>query len=63
MKRKTPLPSRRQASLFVPVEPAELPIASESRSAVIEVLAELLLEAAGRPSEAKEDGDEPEDHA
>jgi hypothetical protein len=63
MKRRSPLPSRRQASLFAPPNAVEPLISSESRSAVVEVLAELLLEAAGRGSGAKEDGDEPEDHA
>ena len=63
MKRRSPLPGRRQASLFAPPNAVEPLIASESRSAVVEVLADLLLEAAGRGSEAKEDGDESEDHA
>jgi hypothetical protein len=62
MKKRSPLPSRRQASLFAPPNVVEPLIASESRSAVVEVLADLLLEAAGRESEAKEHGDESEDH-
>lgn len=63
MRRRSPLPSRRQASLFAPQSVDRPRIATESRSAVVEVLAELLLEAVGLRSEDKEGGDEPEDHA
>jgi len=59
MKRRA-RPNRRQATLFAtPIEAS--PSMSESTRAIVDVLADLLLEAAGRRN-AMEDSDEPEDH-
>lgn len=60
MRRRPSLPPRRQASLFAPPIADEPAIAIESKRAIVEVLADLLLEAAGR-SGAKGGGDESED--
>ncbi|MBV9945745.1 MAG: hypothetical protein JOZ69_02735 [Myxococcales bacterium] len=54
--------SRGQATLFAPTAEVDV-IAKEATPAIIEALAELLLEATGQGSEGTEEvGDEPEDH-